>query len=96
MGLINHDSFSTPYGIDVTDSYMSIATNNLEVSKDGTEYKLLYITTIWNNETDRETNKRSLKNIVRSITLNSVQLEEGVYEVAYADLKTVFPNTTDA
>lgn len=96
MGLINHDSYTTTYGIDVTDSYISVGTNSLEVSKDGTNYRLRYIATIWASQTDRDNNKRSLQSLVRTVTMDSVQLEEGVYEVAYADLKTVFTNTTDA
>ena len=96
MGLINHDSYTTTYGIAVTDSYISVGTNNIEVFKDGTAYKLRYIATIWASQVDRDNNKRSLQSLVRAVIMDSTQLEEGVYEVAYADLKTVFTNTTDA
>jgi len=96
MGLINHDSYTTSYGIDVTDTYISIGTNNIEVFRDGTSYKLRYVATIWASQADRDNDKRSLQCLVRTTELNSTQLQEGVYDVAYADLKTVFTNTTDA
>ena len=97
MGIINHDSYTTKYGIDVTDSYISLGTNSLEVHRDDdTEYKLRYIATIWVSQSDRDNNKRNLQTIVRRVTLNSTQMGEGVYNVAYADLKTMFTNTTDA
>lgn len=96
MGLINHDSYTTSYGIDVIDTYISVGTNNIEVFRDGTSYNLRYVATIWASQTDRDNNKRSLQNLVRTVVLNSTQLQEGVYYVAYADLKTVFTNTTDA
>ena len=96
MGLINHDSYTTSYGIDVIDSYISLGTNNIEVFKEETTYNLIYIATIWASRADRENNKRSLQSMAREVTMDSTQLEKGVYEVAYADLKTVFTNTTDA
>lgn len=94
MGLINHDSYTTSYGIDVTDTYISVGTNNIEVFKEDTNYRMRYIATIWVSQGDRDNGKRSLQSLVRAVTLDSTQLGEGVYEVAYADLKTMFPNTT--
>lgn len=96
MGLINHDSYTTTYGIDVTDSYISVGTNNIEIFRDDTIYNLRYVATIWASQVDRDNNKRSLQCLVRTAELNSTQLQEGVYDVAYADLKTMFTNTTDA
>lgn len=95
MGLINRDSYSTPYGISVSDTYISIAENEIGVLKKfGTdEYILRYTATIWNSQTDRNNNKKSLKNLTRSISFDPSQ---GVYIAAYADLKTVFTNTADA
>jgi hypothetical protein len=95
MGIINHDSYDTNYGIGVTNSYISVGTNSLEVSKNGTDYKLRYIATIWASKKGRETDKKSLQSLVRAVTLDSTQLTSGVYVLAYADLKTVFTNTTD-
>lgn len=97
MGIINHDSYSTKYGIDVNDSYISLGTNSLEVYRnDGSEYVLRYIATIWASQGDRENDKRSVGSLSRRITLDSTQLGEGVYNVAYADIKTVFTNNMDA
>lgn len=97
MGIINHDSYSTKYGIDVTDSYISLGTNSLEVYRDNdSEYVLRYIATIWVSQGDRDNNKRSVGSLSRRIQMNSTQIGEGVYNVAYADIKTVFTNNTDA
>lgn len=99
MGIINHDSYTTKFGIDVTDSYISIGTNSLEIQRENennAEYSLMYIATVWASQSDRNNNKRSLQSIPRSITLNSTQMGESMYGVAYANLKTMFTNTTDA
>lgn len=95
MGIINHDNYTTSYGIDVTDSYISIGTHNLEVSKDETNYILRYIVTIWASQSDRNDNKRSLQVISREINISSAQLSTSLYELAYSDLKTIFKNSTD-
>lgn len=96
MGIINHDIYTTSHGIDVTDTYISIGTNSIEIFRDGTRYNLRYVATIWASQVDRDNNKRSLHRLNHTVALNSTQLNESVYEVAYADLKTVFTNTTDA
>jgi hypothetical protein len=54
MGLINRESYNTTYGIAVTDSYISVGTNNIEVFKEETAYKLRYIATIWASQIDRD------------------------------------------
>ena len=96
MGLINHDSYTTSYGIDVTDTYISVGTNNISIYKDDTNHLMDYIATIWASQTSRDNNQRSLQSLCRTVTMDSTQLAEGAYDVAYADLKTVFTNTTDA
>ena len=97
MGIINNDSLNTPYGISISGTYVSIGRDSLNISREETDvYVLHYCATIWATKEDRENEKRSLQTISRSVNLTSEQISGGVYILAYNDLKTVFPNNTDA
>ena len=97
MGIINNDSLNTPYGISISGTYVSIGRDSLNVSREEIDnYVLNYSATIWATKEDRENDKRSLQIISRSVKMTSSQISDGVYNIAYNDIKTLFQNNTDA
>ena len=102
MGIINNDSIDTPYGTSVSGSYMALGPNTIsietELNEDLTEniYKLNATASVWIDKSARDTQKRYISSIYISKVLGSDDLSRGPYELAYAELKVRFTNTTDA
>jgi len=95
MGLINNDSYETPFGTSLTGTYISVATNTMYVFRVETGYMLRYTATVWATQEARTEGKASVSTTRYGVTLTGEQLAQGIYDLAYADLKTKYPNTTD-
>jgi len=98
MGLINNDSMQTKSGLQVPPgSYMSIGSNDLELKRVSSgEYNLIFINSIWKDLTSHQNDVGTFEKDVYIIPVTEAQIGESMYGVAYAYLKTVYPNTTDA
>ena len=98
MGLINNDSMQTKSDLQVSPgAYMSIGSTDLEIQRVSSgEYQLVFINSVWKDLTAHETNVRTFQKNSYTISISEAQLSESMYAVAYAYLKTVYPNTTDA
>lgn len=97
MGIINNDSIDTPFGTTVTGSYMAIGQNEITVRKDDdNKFVMDYYVRVWVNQDARNNNKSSVRTNAYSLELSDAQLTAGAYNTAYAHLKTVFTNSTDA
>lgn len=95
MGLINNDSYETPFGTSLTGTYIAIANNGINIARGHDEYVLEYRATVWTDHDARTSNKKSISMHMYTVTLTAEQLGQNVYSTAYADLKTKYPNTTD-
>ena len=98
MGLINNDSMQTKSDLQVPPgAYMSIGSNDLEIKRVSSgEYQLIFINSVWKDLTAHETAVGTFQRNSYIIPVSEAQLSESMYAVAYAYLKTVYPNTTDA
>ena len=98
MGLINNDSMQTKTELNVpAGAYMSIGSNDLEIHRIlSDKYELIFINSIWKDQTAHETGVGTFQRKSYTIPISDAQLSESMYGLAYAYLKTVYPNTTDA
>ena len=98
MGLVNNDSMQTKSDLQVPPgAYMSIGSNDLEIQRVSSgEYKLNFINSLWKDLTAHETGVGTFQRKSYTIPISEAQLNESMYGLAYAYLKTVYPNTTDA
>ena len=98
MGLVNNDSMQTKSGLRVSPgAYMSIGSNDLQINRlSSGEYQLSFINSIWKDQTAHQDGIRTFQTNPYRIPVSEAQLTDSMYGLAYAHLKTVYPNTTDA
>lgn len=95
MGLINLDTITLSSGIQVSNAYISVATNPVDVTKnESNNFVLEFISTIWASETARDTGKNHIKQIPY-FDVSVSNLSTSVYTIAYDRLKQVYPNHID-
>ena len=97
MGLINDDSFDTPYGTTLTNTYIAIADHDIRVTKspDSDGYVLSYSAGVWVDLAARNVDNRALRIFAGEVQLTNEQLPASVYQIAYNDIKGKYTNTRD-
>jgi hypothetical protein len=101
MGLINNDVYTATNGVQKSGTYISFGNDKVSmhksVSKTGVvTYAIRSNAHIyWDNPT-RIAGKVSLASQTISTTLTADQLSGNLYGYLYAQLKTMYKNTTDA
>ena len=95
MGIINKDIFVSQYGQSVTDTYISLGNNSIELRKEDNKYLLLGVFNVWLSKSARETNKSSFKSIIIHKELTSDEIISNIYGMLYSELKKKYTNTTD-
>ena len=78
-------------------AYMSIGSNALNLNKlQSEEYNLQIINSIWKDQAASKGGIKTFQRNVYTIPVQEAQLNDSMYTIAYAYLKTLYPNTTDA
>ena len=99
MGIIVNSAITTVHGLELTNTYMSIANNEIRVflAREGDkEYQINYIITTWKDQASRMANKMSLNTQMRSVRVSEDEINNSsVYTLAYGDLKTVHVDHTN-
>ncbi len=98
MGLINNDTFVTGYGHSVTDTYISIGNNNIELVKSTdngvNKYMLSVVFNIWLSKESRSTARSLTSGYIRK-ELSTEEIIGNLYEIIYSEIKLKYTNTTD-
>ena len=95
MGIINHDVFSNQYGQELTNTYISLGNNSIELQKEGGKYMLRGTFTIWLSKQIKTEGKNSFKVFAVHKELSSSEIIGNVYAILYTELKKIYTNTTD-
>ena len=95
MGIINKDIFVSQYGQPLTDTYISLGNNNIELRKEDNKYLLLGVFNVWLSKSARDTNKSSFKSIIVHKELTSDEITANIYGILYSELKKKYTNTAD-
>ena len=102
MGLINLDSYATPYGVSITNTYISINTNDIDVRKETNDGESKFVFTfsynIWSSQDARNNDDRFLCANSASYEYDNTDVFDNIniYTLAYNKIKERFPNTQDA
>jgi hypothetical protein len=105
MGIIVNDTVATSFGIDLANPYISIANNNIRIyqttkttenADTETVYIIDYITTTWKDQAARNANMLSVETKLHSVEVSAADISQGIYELAYANLKSKHPNHENA
>lgn len=106
MGIINNDSYNTPYGTSVVGTYIAIANNSIDVRREtsfpaeGEEptvsFTMYSSAGVWLDKAARDAGKSCINVIsINCDNMTSAELAEGPYVCAYNKLKVMYPNHTD-
>lgn len=103
MGIINKDPFLNRYGQELTNTYISLGNNPIELRKeieiDNNKntieiYILTAIFNIWLSKESRYNNS-SFSSYVVHKTLSGDEITSNLYTILYTELKKKYTNTTD-
>ena len=96
MGIIINDTLTLETGQTVSNTYCSIASNNISCEKntDGT-FTLRGRGTIWIDENAKNEGKNSISSKGIYLSISSSNLESNLYTHLYTQLKTNYSSVTD-
>ena len=104
MGIINKDVFTTRYGLELTNTYISLGNNNIELRKEREtdvddniieKYTLTGIFDIWLSKEFKNKGKNPFTSYVIHKVLSTNEITTNLYNILYADLKKKYTNTID-
>lgn len=98
MGLINHDPYMVNYsGQEITDTYIRVPQySNLAIMKDGQRYIVTCNFSIYYSQTAFNEGRDPISGVgIRVECEQNCVSTKFAYEIAYDELKKLFPNFTD-
>jgi len=104
MGIINKDAFTTRYGLELTNTYISLGENNIELRKEREtdvdnnvteKYTLTGIFDIWLSKEFKNKEKSPFASHVIYKVLSTDEITTNLYNILYTDLKKKYTNTID-
>jgi len=98
MGVINLDAFITQYGVSVSNTYISIANNTMNIQKQDNKPTVLTATfSLYHSKDLRTQNLKCYEKIMicRDLTASEMAANTNLFALLYDQLKLQFTNTTD-
>ena len=95
MGIINLDVYVTDYGYDVTNTYISIGENDINLKKEDSGWVLETGLNIWHSKTFRDDGKRPYETISINKSLSASEINNDVFTIIYNEVKKTYTNTSD-
>ena len=104
MGIINKDPFLNRYGQELTNTYISLGNNHIELRKEREtdvddniieKYTLTGIFNIWLSKEQKQKNMSPFNTVVIHKELSSTEITANIYNILYTDLKKKYTNTID-
>ena len=95
MGLINLDIYTTQYGYDISNTYLSIGDNEISIRKEDDTWILEVELKIWHSKDHRENGKASYENVYIYKTLSDTDITGDLFSIIYTAAKVKYTNTTD-
>tara|TARA_Y100001970_G_C14165601_1_gene821097 strand:- start:1308 stop:1601 length:294 start_codon:yes stop_codon:yes gene_type:complete len=95
MGLINLDTYTTQYGYAVTNTYISVGDNDINLKKDDGSWILEAGLNIWHSKTLRESGAKPYGSIPIYKVLSSSEINTDIFAIIYAEAKKIYTNTSD-
>lgn len=97
MGLINHSDYILSNGISLIDTYICISSSPVRVSKVGNgSYSVNVNYVVFLNQDAKTENKNTLDNIGFQFQITENELSQNIYNLAYQQLKIIYPVYSDA
>ena len=104
MGIINNNAFLTRYGQELTNTYISLGNNVIELKKE-TEYNENNITTgkyiltgifnIWLSKDARNNSKSTFATHFINKVLTTDEITSNLYNILYSEIKKKYANSAD-
>lgn len=95
MGIINNDSIALSSGLSVSNTYISIGTEPVDLLRPSSgTYEIQFQAKVWASEADRNADRSTLK-VIPYFGVPVSDLSTSLYTVAYNKLKVDYPNHTD-
>ena len=95
MGLINLNTYTTQYGYDVTNTYISVGDNDISLKKDNGSWILEAGLNIWHSKALRETGARPYGSLSVYKVLSSSEINSDIFAIIYTEAKKTYTNTSD-
>ena len=95
MGLINLDIYTTQYGYDVSNTYISIGDNEISIRKEAGGWILEVELKIWHSKAQRESRKAPYENVYIYKTLSESDITGNLFSIIYTAAKVKYANTAD-
>lgn len=94
-GIINHDSYQTPYGLNITDSYI-ITDGNANTRMTETDYEIRGVANVYYNKTAFDSGNSPIDRIPLRVLLPLSPPMGNVYDAILEHLEVTYPNHTVA
>ena len=95
MGIINKDIFINHYGQNLTNTYISLGSNSIELRKEDGKYILQGMFTIWLSKQIKDQGKSSFRSFIIQKELSSSEITTNIYAILYTELKKKYLYFTD-
>ena len=109
MGIIRSDVVSTPYGADVSNSYMAIAGNSIEIRReihrgdpmagddtppDSVDFTMTFTADVWYSLDARNARKRAIHSKSYRVSFSEMPADKNIYAIAYDHIKSTLTEGT--
>ncbi len=104
MGIIRSDTIDTPYGSSITDFYMAIADQSVEMRKErqwgidgelaSTVFALNFSAMVWISQDARTSGKSAVKVLSYGTTFETLPSDKTIYDLAYDYIKSTLTEGT--
>lgn len=98
MGVINKSNYSSRHGQVITNTYISLANNRVEIYKKANDSDLYELSTsfsIYLSKESRLAYKQPLTTIYLRVELEKSEISGNLYSILYRELKKKFTDTQD-
>ena len=93
MGIINHDPYGLPNGLNLTDTYLNMANTNVIIVNKDSFYEITYNYNIYVNQDARNNNQNVIQINGNKVIVSSLPVD--IYTYCYNDLKSNYSNYSD-
>lgn len=104
MGIIRSDTIDTPYGSSITDFYMAIADQAVEMRKEremgpdgevsGPIFVLNFSAMVWISQDARTSGKSAVKVLSYGTSFETLPTDKTIYDLAYDHIKSTLGEGT--
>jgi len=95
MGLINGESFENPYGVDVSNTYISLGDNEIHIRKEDGKWYLEANYNVWHSKEVRFADKPAYDGGGIRIELTDDNVGSNVFTLVYTEIKKTYTVTSD-